>query len=160
MNAWVSMNGVGEGTLSCFTPGAAGGAFSAHFLLSRLLTWRDLGSPLAGTAGLPKLVGAGTLAPGSSGSLSLTSARPNAPVYLIIGLSAVNVPFHGGTLVPSPDFPVLLFASDGAGQLTLPWASWPAGLASCTELYFQEWIVDPAGVLGAAASTALLATTP
>src|SRR5262249_57406119 len=60
----------------------------------------DLGGLLAGVAGPPQLAGTGALVAGQLVRLKLTSAAPAAPVRLVLGLSAVNLPFKGGLLVP------------------------------------------------------------
>jgi hypothetical protein len=157
--AWPSMRN-GLIGVSASTPGAAGGALGAHFALEDALTWEDLGFALAGTAGPPRLRGEGTLAAGTPGALKLDRARPLAPTWLISGLDPALVPFKGGTLVPDNSLPPLLAATDAAGTLELGWASWPAGVPACREIFFQAWIVDPAGPKGAAASNGLLGRTP
>jgi hypothetical protein len=122
----------------------------------------DLGSALAGSNGLPQLTGTGTLVVGTPWSLELTQARPNTTTYLVVGLTAVNLPFSGGTMVPAfaaPDGAIRIFATDAAGQVLLG-GQWIAGVPSGTELYLQHWIVDPAGIFGFAASNAILGVTP
>jgi hypothetical protein len=156
--AFVSMRD-GSVAASASTPGAPG-IFSAHFEERDALTWVDAGFPLAGFAGLPRLRGEGGLAAGTPGALRLTSARPNAPVWLLSGLSVAPTAFKGGVLVPSNELPAFLFASTPAGTLDMAWASWPAGVPACTELVFQVWVVDAAGPKGAAASNGLVGRTP
>ncbi len=119
----------------------------------------DVGSALAGTAGLPVLRGGGTLAGGSPVTLSLSSARPSSAAALFIGLNAINAPFKGGTLVPDADILITGLATDGMGQLVVG-GSWPTGIAPGFTVWFQEWIADPAGPVGLAASNALQAVTP
>jgi hypothetical protein len=118
-----------------------------------------LGGALAGSNGLPQLAGKGTLVPGSPVSLTLSSALPNSTAALIVGLSAVDMPFKGGTLVPAPDILITGLPVSGTGTLALA-STWPAGLPAGLSLWFQEWIVDPAGPKGFAASNGLLAITP
>ena len=57
-----------------------------------------------------------------------------------------------------PGFVTLLPVSP-AGDLVLQ-SPWPAGVPSGIAFYFQYWIQDPGGPLGAAASNALEAVTP
>lgn len=159
MQAWVTMNNSAQGTLSCYTPGAPGGVYSVHFRAGGILTWENLGHALAGTNGEPKLAGEGSLEAGSSGALLLTGARASAATYFIIGYSAVNMPFRGGTVVPNLDL-VFTLVTNPSGELTLPWSAWPAAVPPYTELFIQFWIVDPNGPYGAAASNGLKATTP
>jgi len=121
--------------------------------------WTDLGHALAGVAGEPKLLGKGPLVSGGWVTFTLAEARPNAPVYVIVGLSAIDAPFKGGTLVPAPD--VLLFGLLTGNYGTLELGSpLPPGLPSGLSVYLQEWISDPAGPQGFAASPAISATVP
>ncbi len=123
------------------------------------LDWTNLGFALAGTDGAPQLLGKGPLASSGTVTFTLADARPSASVYLVAGLSEVNVPFKGGTLVPSPDVLVLGLVTNGFGALELP-ASLPPGLPSGLTLVLQEWIDDPGGPQGYAASPAISATVP
>jgi len=120
--------------------------------------WTDLGHALAGVTGAPLLVGTGTLAPSTAAALALTNARPNAPALLIIGLSALNVPFKGGVLVPALDV-IAQLATGASGAITLS-TTWPPAIPGGAQIWIQWWISDPAGPSGFAASNALLATTP
>jgi hypothetical protein len=113
---------------------------------------------LAGVAGTPALVGTGSLFAGTPVALSLTQARPFAFSPLIVGLSAINAPFKGGTLVPNPDFVFPLF-SDFFGAWSFA-GLWPAGIPAGVTIRFQAWIQDPAGPQAFAASNAISATTP
>ena len=119
----------------------------------------DAGGALAGTAGEPLLEGTSTLVAGAAATLELSSARPSAPVYLLAGLSLLDAPFKGGTLVPNPDLVLAGFATDGTGALSLA-TTWPAGVPGGTSIWFQQWIVDPAGPKGAAASNGVQALAP
>ena len=122
--------------------------------------WEDLGFGLAGTAGVPNLAGTGTLAGGSPGSLTLTSAKPSSLTNLFVSFASIPTPFKGGTLVPVPPALTLGLFTNGAGSIPLAWPSWPAGVPSGASLYFQYAIADPAAPAGVALSNALLATTP
>ena len=120
--------------------------------------WVNLGHGLAGSAGVPALTGTGTLAGGSTSSLVLTSAKPSSTVWLVAGLSALNAPFKGGTLVPDPLL-ILDTVSNAAGSATLTFGM-PVGLPAGVDIISQFWIPDPAGVHGFAASNGLTGTTP
>ncbi|MFT7462044.1 MAG: hydroxyacylglutathione hydrolase [Pseudohongiellaceae bacterium] len=120
--------------------------------------WTDLGDALSGTHGAPLLEGTGSLAGNTLATLSLTNALENAPVFVVMGLTNISVPFKGGVLVPSPDF-LLVQNTDSAGNLDLV-AQWPSGLLPGTVAYFQDWVIDPAGPAGFAASNAILGATP
>jgi hypothetical protein len=113
--------------------------------------WTDLGRALAGVSGDPALVGTGPLTTGSAGSLALTNAAPSAACLLFISLSSSPVPFKGGTLCANPFLATLPLATNGAGGLTLPWASWPSGLSGAT-IFFQYAIADGAAIHGASLS--------
>ncbi|HTE06925.1 MAG TPA: laminin B domain-containing protein [Planctomycetota bacterium] len=121
--------------------------------------WTDLGFGLAGVAGIPTLVGTGTLAPASTGNLALANAKPASLAVLFISFASAPSPFKGGTLVPVPVVLSFSLATNGAGALTLPWI-WPAGLPSGTSLYFQYAIQDAAASQGASLSNAEKGVTP
>jgi hypothetical protein len=118
-----------------------------------------LGGALAGSNGLPALSGKGTLAPHSPVTLALSSAKPSSTAALFIGLSAINAPFKGGTLIPDADVLITGLPVSGAGTLSLA-SNWPTGLPPGLSLWFQEWIVDAAGPQGFSATNGLLAVTP
>jgi hypothetical protein len=115
--------------------------------------WTDLGLGLAGSNGTPRLAGDGTPTGGSPVTLALTRARPSSHAHLVIGLSRVDLPFKGGTFVPSPDYWVHL-PTDASGSLTLAGA-FPFGVPAGIDLYFQMWIEDAAALQGFAASNGL-----
>jgi len=123
------------------------------------LAFSDLGSGLAGVSGVPALSGSGTLAAGSSGSLSLTAANASSPALLCVALASVPAPFKGGVLVAFPFTLVVALATDGSGALLLPFV-WPSGVPAGTSLYFQYAIQDAAGPQGASLSNALKGVTP
>ncbi len=121
--------------------------------------WTNLGGALAGLTGLPSLSGCGSLLAGDPVTLALVNARPNSLTHLVIGASALNAPFKGGTLVPAPDFLVINLPTGPAGTLTLS-APLPGGLPAGFALHFQHWIVDATGPFGFAASNGLRGITP
>jgi len=121
--------------------------------------WTDLGFALAGTGGLPQLLGGGTLVTHSSGSLALGGARPSALAVLFVSLSGAPAPFKCGTLVPLPAALELTFLTTAAGTLTLSWTNWPGGLGGVS-LYFQLAIQDPLAACGVALSNALRGDVP
>jgi hypothetical protein len=142
---------------------ASGGAWLAGTggLVSHVgsFQWSALGNGLAGIAGVPVLTGSGTLVAGSPTTLAIEDAKPLALAGFIVGFAQINVPFKGGTLVPSPDVIVTGLPLDGAGALTLPFA-WPAGLPSGFAMYYQVWLPDAAGIAGFAATNGLRSVTP
>lgn len=136
----------GTDNVSVLINNASGSAFTS------------LGAALAGTNGLPSLVGDGTLAANTLFSLTGSNLLASTPLTLVAGLGILNAPFKGGTLVPQVDFLIPL-VTNGAGVTVLT-ATWPAGVPSGTSIVFQEWQADPAGPNGFAATNGLLGTTP
>jgi Zinc carboxypeptidase len=113
----------------------------------------DVGGGKPGVAGVPVLAAQGTLAPGSPGTLSLTAAAPGALALLVLGLTQLDAPFKGGTLVPWPNF--LAGVDTGpAGAVTLPF-EWPAGVPAGVEAWLQAWVPDAAATHGLSASNGL-----
>jgi hypothetical protein len=119
----------------------------------------QVGAGLAGINGVPHLAGTGTLAAGSAGSLSLTSARPSSAAVLFMSLASAPAPFKGGTLIPVPSLLTVSLFTNGSGGIVLPFV-WPAGMPSETSIYFQYAIQDAAAVQGVALSNGLKGVTP
>ncbi|MCB9896465.1 MAG: hypothetical protein H6825_00550 [Planctomycetes bacterium] len=119
----------------------------------------DLGHALAGTLGEPQLTGTGNLCRSAPTSIALSDARPGGTAFLVLGAASVWLPFKGGTLIPDPGFVVLPLPIDGAGGVAFDF-TFPIGLPSGLQLWMQDWIPDPAGALGFAASNTLLLTVP
>jgi len=119
----------------------------------------NLGQGLAGTAGVPLLVGAGTLLAGDPVTLALSNALPGGSATLVLGLSALGAPFKGGTMVPALDVLLPGLPLGGGGAFTLQ-ASWPTGIPSGTAMFLQAWIADPAGPQGFAASNGVVGLAP
>lgn len=121
-------------------------------------TWSDLGQALAGTKGEPVLRGTGSMQPGSTFELDLRSARNSTLAVLMVGSTPLGQPFRGGTLLLLPDF--LLLGSTGQLGTRTVGTIWPEGVPSGSDLFFQYWLVDPAGPQGFAASNGLRARVP
>jgi len=123
--------------------------------------WTDLQSGLAGAAGIPRLLGLGSLQPLSPVELSLDDAAPSAQVVLIVGMSVLGAPLKGGVLVPDPGPPGLLLrlTTSAGGSFDLA-ATWPSGLPAGLTFVMQCWVVDPGGPAGYSASNGVLATVP
>ncbi len=156
----------GDGTRDLLVGGPYDNSFGYHSGAAHVVSlatgapvWTDLGFALAGTPGLPSLVGTGSLVAGTAGALTLSNAKASSLAYVFVALSAAPTPFKGGTLVPIPPLLTLVLGTNASGGLTLPWAAWPAGLSGL-DLYFQEAIQDAAAVKGAALSNALRADVP
>ena len=121
----------------------------------------DLGNGLAGTHGEPLLQGEGSLCPLSTFRLSLTNALENASCFLTLGFATVYLPFNGGTLVPDISPPGLFIGlgTGPLGEITLQRPLPDLGSGGFS-MYFQYWIVDPAGPQGFSASNAVEAMVP
>jgi hypothetical protein len=123
--------------------------------------WTNLGEALDGASGKPCLVAHGTLAAGSSLSLTVTNVLPGASSYLILSAAPANAPFKGGIMVPEPDPPSVIAAiTTGPGGQSTVGGTWPAVIPSGFTLYAQWWAVDPASPAGASASNAIAGVTP
>ncbi len=121
--------------------------------------WTDLGGALSGSLGDPVLVGAGSLCEVEAGLLGLSNVAPGATTALVVGGTAANAPFKGGVLVPAPDFILFGLSADASGNQELAF-TWPSGVPSGSELWFQHWLPDAAGAAGFAASNAIRADVP
>ncbi len=162
--AWPTVVGLGIGSTlvgwSDFEEQAPFAAYRVGFtLVGGASPWIELGHALAGSQGSPKLSPAGSLAPSTSVSLSLTHGAAAAPVALVIGASGMFAPLYGGVLVPSPDIVFGGLVTDATGSILLS-GTWPTGVPAGVELYFQEWMIDGAGIFGFSSSNAVKAVTP
>jgi len=116
--------------------------------------WQTLRGGVGGVGGIPGLSGIGELVGGGSLTFVLDGAPPGAFGALVLGLSAIDAPLFGGTLVPSLD--VLLFVTpndEGAAQLVLPL---PGSLAPGLQVWAQAWFEDPTAPQGFTASDAVM----
>ncbi len=95
---------------------------------------------ICASGSVPVLTGAGTLAPASLNSLTLTGVTPGVVCFLVVGFSAINVPFKGGILGPAPNL-IIPVPTNTAGGVFLPftWPNVPAG----TMVWLQFWCPDP-----------------
>ncbi len=146
---------VGPGGTGGFLPGGPVGSTSS----ASPSAWHDLGEALGTTAVLPTLEGSGTGEAGTLVVLSLSDARPGAVAALVIGISTLNAPFKGGTLVPTPMLIIPGLPVNGAGTLDLP-ALLPASVPSGLSLCMQMWMTDTSAAKGFAASNALELLVP
>jgi hypothetical protein len=119
-------------------------------------SYASLGFGLAGSAGVPVLVGSGTPAPSAPVAFHLSGAAPLAPSLMVASLGRVDLPIFGGVLVPTPEI-LIPFVTLGDGGYTLG-ATWPASSTTGTTVYLQTWTIDALAVQGLSASNALEAT--
>jgi len=123
--------------------------------------WIDHGFGLTDDVPEPRLCGWGLMAEGWPVSMKLYQAPSFSLGGLVIGFNVLFTPFKGGTLVPSPDLILPVFADEfGEAYLSAPWLAdgmLPSGMA----FYFQQWILDPTQPpAGWSASNALEVRTP
>jgi len=147
----------GDGVLDVVAPSALGSLVTV--MTSRRGPWDSLGSPLAGTLGLPHQTGEGTLVPFEPFRFTLSDALPFSSAWHFVGLSRIDAPFKGGTMVPALTLINGPLPIDGQGELVLA-GPWPPGLPSGFEIYLQFWVLDPGGPVGFSASDGLKATMP
>jgi hypothetical protein len=122
--------------------------------------WCDLGHALAGTHGLPTLVGTGTLEAHTPFSITLGNALANSTAIQAVGFQTLYFQTKGGIVVPDitpPGF-FLPFATDASGSLAIA-GSWPPGVPAGFRVLVQYWVADPLAPAGFAASTAISGTT-
>jgi len=155
--------GVPQGWFVTGTATALASASTSEFaacvaVTGSALQWADLGQGLAGSNGVPRLTGSGTLTASSTVSWSLAAARATAPALFLVGFRRIQLPILGGMLVPAPDLQVLA-ATDGAGAASVSVRlaqSLPPGQEACV----QVWVLDAAGPYGWAAANAIAAAAP
>ncbi len=131
-------------------------AGDAHTLTARLQppAWTNLGLSLASSGPAPAQLAAGVLAADTFNTVALTGANPGSVAFLVVGFETTYMPVLGGTLVPAPLL-VLPMATGAQGATAFPF-KWPQGFPLDTQVYFQFWVLDGAGVQGFTASNALL----
>ncbi|MBL9076139.1 MAG: hypothetical protein JNL08_01465 [Planctomycetes bacterium] len=118
--------------------------------------WQNRHHGTAFTGPVPVLRGEGTLGTGSAFVLSVTG-QPFHLGALGLGLSRIDLPLFGCTLVPLPEV-LFTLVGDAAGQsaFATAWPSTPSG----QDLFAQVFLLDPNGPAGWAATNALQCTAP
>jgi len=118
-----------------------------------------VGTGLAGTGGVPKIIGGSTLLPSAPFTLKVNDALGSSTGHLIAGFSAINHTFKGGIMIPSPDLLIAGLPLNVYGQLLVA-TNFPPGIPSGFQLWFQFWIGDPQGPQGFSATPAVHVTAP
>ncbi len=121
--------------------------------------WKGLGGGVAGSAGLPLLVGNGPLIGGAPVIFALTNAVPNASVALVVGARALKADYKGGVFWPQVDVIVSGWPADATGSLVVE-GLWPAGVPSGVSLWAQVWFADDGASFGFAGSNGVRGTAP
>lgn len=117
----------------------------------------DVGWAKPGSNGqTPSLRGYGGLAAGQVVTVTARHALPGAAGVWFIGLSAGNLPFKQGVLVPNPVGPFFVFpvAANGAGVFTIGAAN-PASVFTGLSLWHQFWFADAAALAGVSATNGM-----
>jgi uncharacterized membrane protein len=140
---------------------AGGGPFgTAGFIVTLTNSqWTGLGGGTAGINGMPGLSGSGSLVGGSTATLELTDAPANALMLAWLSFSSVPQSFFGGTIHATPFANQFLFSADAAGSFAAS-TTWPNGVPSGTEVWFQFIVQDLSVIHGLTLSNGLKATTP
>jgi hypothetical protein len=112
----------------------------------------DLGGAGAGLTGYPILLAYGAPAVGQQISFRLQNAPPGSTSWLMIGLSALEIPWQGAVLGPAPDLLLgpIVPATDGGAHVG---GLWPKG---AERLWFQFWLTDALPHGGLAATSTVL----
>jgi uncharacterized membrane protein len=152
-----------DGTVVVGMADIAGGPFGAGAFIAEIpkpsSQWTNLAGGLAGTAGIPKLVGNGTLVAGTPTSVVLARGKPLAPAALVLGPSDAQLPFKQGVLVPSPNWVFSFPQLSGSGAISVSF-KWPAGMPSGFAMYWQFLVGDPMAPAGVALSNAIKSQAP
>jgi hypothetical protein len=133
------------------------GTTASQFTPTKAPVFCDLGGGIPGAGGRPTMTGSGTINGASPLQVELRSFPANAAGVLIVGLSHIDVPMFGGTLVPSFDIGLGIL---GTGTSIVHDASWLASLPQGLQVWLQSAFLDSTAPYGLCASDALRVTTP
>jgi hypothetical protein len=123
--------------------------------------WDDVGGNLPFGPGLPEpsLAAQGQLVAGHSIGIALSHMQQFQPTILIVGISALDAGFKGGTLWPSPDLVIPGLVTGGSGGFSLA-TTWPASVPTGFSIWAQSWAPDSGVPQGFCASNGVHATAP
>jgi hypothetical protein len=121
--------------------------------------WTDLGGGTLGVAGQPTLTGFGSLEGGTTASVFLADVPPSAAMLAWISFAPVPFSALGGTVHAFPFTNQLGLVSSGAGSFGAG-TTWPAGLPTGTQVWFQFIVADVSSIHGLSLSNGLRATSP
>jgi len=154
----------GDGRLLAFGSAAMtlvpgdGNAFTDVFVHDRQGPFGLLPGGVAGSLGQPLISGSGHAIEGYVFGFDVSGAPPLAPAFVACGLTLLEAPCAGGTLVPQPDL-LLALTTSSLGRLG-PQAFWPAGVAEGTRLFLQAFVQDAGAPQGWAVTDGLWLVTP
>jgi hypothetical protein len=118
----------------------------------------DLGDALPGTRGYPVQLAEGSLTFATPLTIRLENGLPGATPFLVVGLSALELPFKSGVLWPQVEFIQGTAPVDSQGKSEFP-AIWLA-TAGGFDLWFQYWFADMGAPAGFAATSGVRASVP
>lgn len=123
------------------------------------LGFASMGFGKPGATGIPQLAGAGSVAPGGSGTLTLSNAAPNRPGLLFLAIDGTKTsfssgPFAGSVFVPANPVVMVPFLTSASGGVALPYTV-PQFVLLAPESYLQGVIQDPTAFHGASMTNAL-----
>lgn len=128
-----------------------------RFLPTSKLDWQLIPGGIPGTNGLPTLAGSGTVNQVEPIAVTLGNTRSGALGALVVGASALNLPFLGGTLVPNLDLQIAVAGNGGSVVLS---AASVLVLPAGTDLWLQGFFLDPQAAQGISATHALTVRRP
>ena len=121
-----------------------------RFRTKKVVDFRRIGGGIVGIKGNPRFAGSGVL--GSTTEppqIVLSNYRNNTSGVFIIGLTALKLPYLGGTLIPNLDIVVSLFGSGADIKIDA------SGLKNVTlpNLWVQAFYIDAAAQQGVSATS-------
>jgi len=131
----------------------------AVYLFTNYELWTDLGGGTPGSAGTPALAGSGSLVGGAPASVSLTNAPPGALALAWFSFDPTPFAALGGTVYAQPNAGQLLLVANGGGSAGGA-TTWPTGMPTGTQVWFQFVVQDASVPAGLTLSNGLVATTP
>ncbi|MHC5212511.1 MAG: RCC1 domain-containing protein [Planctomycetota bacterium] len=121
--------------------------------------WTDLGGGTTGLSGMPELSGIGMPIEGQSVGLALYPTPPGALTLLWIALDSTPFPALGGTVHANPPVTEFLLSAGAGGYLFVE-TTWPPGVVSGAEFWFQFLVQDPSVAPGITLSNGLKMQVP
>ena len=137
----------------------ASSTFNYNQSSSGVTLLQNIDSGISGVYGKPYLEFGGSFVGGTVVSSSLCDASPNSIAVLFFSFTSTPSPFKGGTLYTIPIDGQLDLATDAGGQVYFQ-ATWPVGLPSGVDIWYQYGIQDGTAPKGATLSNAVKNTLP
>jgi hypothetical protein len=119
--------------------------------------WRGLGFDFGGDIKLTLAAGGEQVDSALIGLRLWDNDAVGSVPLLVVGFTNLSVPLKGGTLVPSVNF-LFPVPVNSLGNVDIA-TSWPAGIPSGFELYYQAWVADAGAQEGFSSSNAVSSIT-